>query len=558
MKFDSVIRLMLLGCCVVLLPPTAGAQTTCPAVKIEAVRMTDLNIPRAGHATLQTGDELFVVGGHTDGFVPTKTAEYLKDDQWNTVETVYFHDHGFTVPLQSGLVLVAGGHEKDLGIGQIFSVERYNPATHTFEGFGCLDTKRCFAEGLELDSAHVVISGNWYCDDAIEMFDGVSAFKPIKKTAQQRSCPYIFRTAKNNAMILSGLDYHGNNLDTIIVDQLFGDTLSIPILKEWYPQRILLERNTHQSFIGDNSAGQYAYLMLVMNKAEKLAVAHVHGKEIDLLPTAYPIPQEHNGQQITYFTSLIADRQARCAYIIGRDDYKSLYVVAVDYAKAIESRGATPAPLTLYYTEPLPEVGWETPVLTAEGNIVIAGGLLGDNFHTTKAVWLLPVGEPKTAASAASWWLWALIAIALAATGYGFYRYNLQRKRNTGNEVFPVTDMPVGTGDQELMGRICTLMEQEQLYLRRDIKISDLATELGTNITYVSECIRQCRGCTFPQFVANYRVEYAKQLLLQNPNKKISNVCDEAGFPTETTFFRTFKKVTGMSPSEWAAQNKKG
>lgn len=60
-----------------------------------------------------------------DSVIRLITAEYLKDDQWNTVETVYFHDHGFTVPLQSGLVLVAGGHEKDLGIGQIFSVEQH-------------------------------------------------------------------------------------------------------------------------------------------------------------------------------------------------------------------------------------------------------------------------------------------------------------------------------------------------------------------------------------------------------------------------------------------------
>ena len=51
-------------------------------------------------------------------------------------------------------------------------LERYDPAKHAFEGYGCLEQKRCFAQTLELDGGNVIISGNWYADDAIELFDG--------------------------------------------------------------------------------------------------------------------------------------------------------------------------------------------------------------------------------------------------------------------------------------------------------------------------------------------------------------------------------------------------
>lgn len=36
-----------------------------------------LNIPRMSHSLFAVGDELVVIGGHTTGFIPTKTAEYL-------------------------------------------------------------------------------------------------------------------------------------------------------------------------------------------------------------------------------------------------------------------------------------------------------------------------------------------------------------------------------------------------------------------------------------------------------------------------------------------------
>ena len=150
-----------------------NAQATCPIVKLEVVRMPDLNVPRIGHSVFMVNGEPTVVGGHTTSFVPTTTAEYFRDGQWHLIETAYPHDEGFCVPLSSGKVLVGGGHAEPLGIGHIYSVEMYDPASHTVKGFGCLDTKRSFASATEIDSGRVVVSGNWYQNtDDIEVFDG--------------------------------------------------------------------------------------------------------------------------------------------------------------------------------------------------------------------------------------------------------------------------------------------------------------------------------------------------------------------------------------------------
>ena len=74
--------------------------------------------------------------------------------------------------VKSGKVLLSGGFERGLGIGQSHEVEMYDPKTHTFDGFGCLDTKRASHTQVELDDGKVVITGNWYHEDAIEMYDG--------------------------------------------------------------------------------------------------------------------------------------------------------------------------------------------------------------------------------------------------------------------------------------------------------------------------------------------------------------------------------------------------
>ena len=92
-------------------------------IKLQPERLPDMAIPRISHSTLIINGELTVLGGHTSGFVPTKTAEYFKDGEWHVMQMVYTHDDGLCVPLRSGKVLLAGGYEKNLGVGQTIEAE---------------------------------------------------------------------------------------------------------------------------------------------------------------------------------------------------------------------------------------------------------------------------------------------------------------------------------------------------------------------------------------------------------------------------------------------------
>ena len=189
------------------------------AVLLEVDSLPRLNIPRAGHELFFAGGEYVVTGGHTDGFVPTPTAEYYRDGAWHTLPMTYTHDSGISVVLKSGKVLLAGGCEQPAGIGQTLTAEIYDPITHTFRGFGNMQRKRVWASALELDSGQVVIAGNWYAQDGIELFSesmsrsgdflGKSSFTYIKDVEAQRSTPYIFRIASDDALILGSRDTTG-------------------------------------------------------------------------------------------------------------------------------------------------------------------------------------------------------------------------------------------------------------------------------------------------------------------------------------------------------------
>jgi AraC-like DNA-binding protein len=70
---------------------------------------------------------------------------------------------------------------------------------------------------------------------------------------------------------------------------------------------------------------------------------------------------------------------------------------------------------------------------------------------------------------------------------------------------------------------------------------------------YFSEKFKEATGLNFIEFVARTRIEKARNLL-QNPNLRISEVAFEIGFQSLSQFNRTFKKVTGRSPTDYRGQ----
>lgn len=517
----------------------------CPTVRVEPERLPDLAMPRCGHTIFYANGELTVAGGHTTGFVPTSTAEYFANGAWHPMTMVYNHDNGFAVTLRSDEVLIGGGHNEELGVGQTYTLERYNPTTHAFEGFGCLDKRRVLANATLMGDGRVIISGNHYAPDAIACFDGNSQVQHVKEVAQGRTNPYIFPIATDDALIIGGSNLLMNYLDTIWADRLKGDTFRVPLLEQWQPVFTDQPFNSGVCAIGDEQHGDYAYLLSATDKSGQMGIIIMRDTTFSLLPTVCPIPMSSPFGPILYKGPIVVDKSRQQGYIVGVDSIcRHQFVLAIDYAQQ-------PAALTLYHTDSIEYATVAIPIVTPDGDLILAGGSPDNNYKPLSSVWLYHFDSNPQIATTSHYWLWVGVVMILFLTILAFniiYRYH-RKNRN-------VTDTPsINDADNnktvELMERICRLMDEEQLYLRSDLKLQDVAVCLGTNSSYVSECVNSCRSQSFSLFVNTYRVRHAQELLRRQPAMKTSIIAISSGFSSEVSFFRNFKAVTGMTPREW-------
>ncbi|MBP3227377.1 MAG: helix-turn-helix domain-containing protein [Bacteroidaceae bacterium] len=549
-------------------PAQGDGQGALPVRKIAAERLPDLNVARKGHAAACLGGELVVFGGHTTGFVPTKTAEWFDGKRWHVVEMSYTHDHAVALPLSSGKMLLAGGHEQPLGIGQTFTLETYDPQTHSFSDFGCLDRGRVFASAVELDSGRVLIAGNWYNADGLELWDGGRNNRRAGDVSFARSIPYVLRTARDNAIVFSDMDEHGDDqARPYVVDRLRGGAYEEDFLRTWRPPREQSDYRSDVGFVGDTARGRYAYILPVLDDSLRMALALVDGGRFSLLKTDFPLPQTHEGRKIYFYTRFLADRRAGCGYLVGSDETGRAYLLRADYADALADT-AKPLRLALYVTDPLPvPLFTSLPVLTAEGDVVLTGGISeADNFAPLAAVYRLNVASPPAPLQGERGVVSDLlggqaavlgIIVLLAALAVLIYiiRYRRKRKCDVG-EGETTDDIQAGEADASLVARAREHIEAGQLFLSRHLRLSDVAGVLGVPPRDLTAALRRQGYSSFPYFLNTLRVDYACRLFRERPEMKIRVLYLAAGFSSESTFFNAFSARTGQTPLQWLAGQK--
>ena len=106
-----------------------------------------------------------------------------------------------------------------------------------------------------------------------------------------------------------------------------------------------------------------------------------------------------------------------------------------------------------------------------------------------------------------------------------------------------------------LLEKILAVMREERLYMKKGLKISDLALAVGSNRTYVSNCINRKVGMSFSDFVGRFRVKAAMDILTAVPSGGgVEAAGWKAGFSSRSQFYRSFKKETGLTPGEWLSK----
>ena len=103
-----------------------------------------------------------------------------------------------------------------------------------------------------------------------------------------------------------------------------------------------------------------------------------------------------------------------------------------------------------------------------------------------------------------------------------------------------------------------TAILEDKIYLNPKLTVKDLAREIGSNEKYVSNLINKKNNMNFSNFINIYRVDYAKLLLFDEEysNFTIEAIGGLAGFNSKSGFNATFKKVTGLTPTQFKTNKK--
>ena len=102
---------------------------------------------------------------------------------------------------------------------------------------------------------------------------------------------------------------------------------------------------------------------------------------------------------------------------------------------------------------------------------------------------------------------------------------------------------------QSILEKLDDVMRNERYFLDNSLNVDKLAKAISSPSQYLSQAINQYHGMNFYELIANYRINHAKKLLIQEPNKNIMTIAMDSGFNTKSTFNHTFKKITGLTPS---------
>jgi AraC-like DNA-binding protein/ketosteroid isomerase-like protein len=107
--------------------------------------------------------------------------------------------------------------------------------------------------------------------------------------------------------------------------------------------------------------------------------------------------------------------------------------------------------------------------------------------------------------------------------------------------------------------RLLVLMESERLYIDADLTLPKLAHRMNCSVNHVSQVINGGFKQSFHNFLNQYRIEAAKELLTRGPSSRqsIGEVARCVGFTSSSAFYVAFRQLCRQTPSEFRRLHRK-
>ena len=101
---------------------------------------------------------------------------------------------------------------------------------------------------------------------------------------------------------------------------------------------------------------------------------------------------------------------------------------------------------------------------------------------------------------------------------------------------------------------IIKLLNHIEKNYQKDLNLKEISDSLNINSIYLGQLFQKEIGILFSDYINNFRINKAKDLLA-NTSLKASEIGELVGYSNKNYFYRKFKSIVGITPSEWRKLN---
>lgn len=142
-------------------------------------------------------------------------------------------------------------------------------------------------------------------------------------------------------------------------------------------------------------------------------------------------------------------------------------------------------------------------------------------------------------------YIWGAVAFS-----FTFY-YLLVRVLLKNTSVAPKSSNPPLENGQELLRQVNTWMEEKKPFVNQKLKLDQLAADMGLSRHLLSRVLNEEYPFGFSQYMQEYRINEAKELIASRPELSLEGIGYEAGFNSKSAFFQAFKNIVKCTPAEF-------
>jgi len=103
--------------------------------------------------------------------------------------------------------------------------------------------------------------------------------------------------------------------------------------------------------------------------------------------------------------------------------------------------------------------------------------------------------------------------------------------------------------DKEYFKQLNEIIKEQKLFSDSELKRKDIAAKIGLSDKETNECILNCIGMSFNEYLNDLRLQHARELLIKEGKKMtVEAIANMSGFNTRETFYTLFRKKFGITP----------